>query len=134
MAVDAVNSVTSSQAQAAYGLDFQTLLKIILTEMTYQDPLKPMDNFEFVSQLGQFAQLQQTQSLNDTMTQLLAAQAAGQAAGLLGKTVDIGTSSTPLSGQVTAISFSSGQPLVTITTSGGQTLAGFPISNITQIR
>jgi flagellar basal-body rod modification protein FlgD len=133
MAVTPVSSAT--QAQAAYGLDFQTLLKIILTELTYQDPLKPMDNFQFVSQLGQFAQLQQSQSLNDTVSQLLAAQSTGQAVGLLGKTVDIySDQTTTLSGQVTAISFSNGQPLVTIKTSQGQTISGLSISSITQVR
>ncbi len=135
MPITPVNSSTAGQTQAAYGLDFQTLLKIILTEMTYQDPLKPMDNFEFVSQLGQFAQLQQSQSLNDTVSQLLAAQSTAQATGLLGRTVDIASGQTAtLSGQVTAISFSSGQPLVTIKTSQGQTISGLSISSITQIR
>lgn len=129
MAVDAVSSATS-----AYGLNFQTLLKIILTELTYQDPLKPMDNYQFVSQLGQFAQLQQSQSLNDTVTQLLASQATTQAAGLLGHTVDIAAENTTLSGEVKAISFSNGQPTITIKTSDGQTISGLSISDVTQIR
>src|SRR5438552_3050012 len=84
MAVAPVNPASS----AAFGLDFQSMLKIILTQLTYQDPLKPLDNFQFVSQLGQFAQLQQSQSLNDQITTLLTAQSSLQATGLLGKTVD----------------------------------------------
>lgn len=130
----AVGSVSSATATAAYGLDFQALLKIILTELTYQDPLKPMDNYQFVSQLGQFAQLQQSQSLNDTVTQLLSSQAATQAASLLGRTVDLVTGSTTVSGTVQAISFSNGQPMLTIKTSDGQTISGLSISNVSQIR
>ena len=83
----------ASAAQNAYGLNFQSLLKIILTQLTYQDPLKPVDNTEFVSQLAQFSQLQQSQTLNDQITTLLSAQAATQATSLLGRTVDV-TSST----------------------------------------
>jgi flagellar basal-body rod modification protein FlgD len=134
MAVAPVSSSVSSQAQGAYGLDFQSLLKIVLTELTYQDPLKPVDNYEFVSQLGQFSQLQLSQTLNDNVTKLLASQAATQAAGLIGKTIDFSSNSSTISGQVTAVSFSSGQPLITIETADGQTLGDLSIADITQIR
>jgi flagellar basal-body rod modification protein FlgD len=133
MAIAPVSSATPT-AQSAFGLDFESLLKIILTQLTYQDPLKPMDNFQFVSQLAQFAQLQQSQSLNDQITSLLSAQAATQATGLLGRTVDMTTAQATVSGQVTAISFSSGQPLITIKTADGQTIGGISIADISQIR
>jgi flagellar basal-body rod modification protein FlgD len=111
------------------------MLKIILTQLTYQDPLKPLDNFQFVSQLGQFAQLQQSQSLNDQITQLLVSQASGQATGLLGKTVDL----TPqngvrASGQVTAVGFSNGTPVLTVTQTGGGVITGVSLADIVQIR
>jgi flagellar basal-body rod modification protein FlgD len=111
------------------------MLKIILTQLTYQDPLKPLDNFQFVSQLGQFAQLQQSQSLNDQITTLLTAQAASQATGLLGKTVDVTPpNGTPTSGEVTAITFASGTPNITMTLAGGQILTGVSLVDISQVR
>lgn len=135
MALASVSSATSAPAQSAFGLDFQSLLKIILTQLTYQDPLKPVDNFQFVSQLAQFSQLQQTQTLNDQITSLLSAQAATQATSLLGRTVDLSTSAgTFVSGEVTAVSFSSGQPLVTIKTADGQTIANISIADVAQVR
>jgi len=119
-------------------LDFQSLLRIILTQLTYQDPLKPMDNFQFVSQLAQFSQLQQSQSLNDQVTSLLAAQSATQATSLLGRTIDLAvdTSSgaSPVSGTVKAVSFASGQPEVTIQTADGQTIANIGIASISAVR
>jgi flagellar basal-body rod modification protein FlgD len=133
MAIAPTTSAAST-AQGAYGLEFQSLLRIILTQLTYQDPLKPMDNTEFVSQLAQFSQLQQTQSLNDQITSLLAAQSAMQATNLLGKTVDVTASSATLTGTVQSVSFSSGQPTVTIVTASGQTVAGLSIANIAQVR
>jgi flagellar basal-body rod modification protein FlgD len=134
MATSAISP--TGTAQSAFGLDFQSLLSIIMTQLTYQDPLKPVDNFEFVSQLGQFAQLQQTQSLNDLMTNMLASQAATQATGLLGKTIDVTstTDGTNVSGEVTAISFATGSPQLTLQTTDGRTVSGISIADVSQVR
>lgn len=132
MAIEATS--LGNTAQSAFGLEFQSLLRIILTQLTYQDPLKPMDNTEFVSQLAQFSQLQQTQSLNDRMTSLLSAQSAMQATALLGKTVDIALASGTLSGVVKSVSFTSGKPTVTLETARGETISSMPIENISQVR
>ncbi len=133
MAISATSS-TAAVAQNAYGLQFDALLKIILTQLTYQDPLKPMDNTEFVSQLAQFSQLQQTQSMNDQLSAMLSAQSATQATSLLGKTVDIDTQAGTLSGTVAAVAFVSGQPTITLRTATGQTISKLSIANISQIR
>ncbi len=132
MAITSVSSATDSQA--AFGLDFQSLLRIILTQLTYQDPLKPVDNFEFVSQLAQFSQLQQSQTLNDQITNLLAGQAATQATTLLGKTVDFSAGQTTISGVVQAVSFTTGQPTITIRTGDGQTISNISIADVAQVR
>lgn len=125
---------TQRTAQAAFGLEFESLLRIILTQLTYQDPLKPMENAEFVSQLAQFSQLQQTQSMNDSLTNLLAAQSATQATSLLGRTVDIAAGQATVSGKVETVSFTSGQPVVTIRTADGQVISNVSIANIAQVR
>jgi flagellar basal-body rod modification protein FlgD len=131
----AVSPVSSSQGNsAAYGLDFQSLLKIILTQLTYQDPLKPVDNFEFISQLAQFSQLQQSQSLNDKIDNLLSAQAATQATTLLGRSVDIQTGQTELTGVVKSVTFTETGPEVSILTADNLTVSKLPISNIIRIR
>jgi flagellar basal-body rod modification protein FlgD len=130
----APTSSTGNTAQAAFGLEFQSLLRIILTQLTYQDPLKPLDNSEFVSQLAQFSQLQQTQSLNDQIGNLLAAQSATQATALLGKTIDVTAGTSTISGIVDSVSFTTGQPTVTIKTPTGQTISSLSIANISQVR
>lgn len=124
----------SQAATSAFGLGFDALLKIILTQLTYQDPLKPMDNFEFVSQLAQFSQIQQGQTTNDRLQTLVGAQATGQATGLLGMTVDIPAGSATLSGKVVAVVFDNGTPRITIETAQGQTISGLSISSVTQVR
>src|SRR6185369_5588241 len=110
-------SSTAPASNSGFGLDFQSLLRIILTQLTSQDPLKPLDNFQFVSQLAQFSQLQQSQTLNDQIGNLLSAQAATQATSLLGRTVDFSnTAGATLTGTVKAVSFATGGPQVTVQT------------------
>jgi len=135
----AAPSGTSTQdtATSAFGLSFDSLLKIVLTQLTYQDPLKPMDNFQFVSQLAQFSQIQLGQTTNDDLETLIASQGNQQAAVLLGKQVDInGTAGTNavVTGKVTAVAFNNGTPLVTIETGDGSTISGISLGSISQIR
>lgn len=143
MAVDAISGASPSAAQAqstqsqatnAFNLSFESLLKIIMTQLTYQDPLKPMDNFEFVSQLAQFSQIQIGQNGNDMLQQLVSAQATVQATSILGKTVDVPAGSSSLTGKVTSISFADGVPKVTIKTSDGNTISNISMSAISQVR
>lgn len=133
MQVAPVNGA-SAAAGNTFGLDFESLLQIVLTQLTYQDPLKPVDNFQFVSQLAQFTQIQQSESISDQLTNLLAAQSATQATSLLGRTIDFQTAETPQSGIVRSVSFATGQPTVSVEVSNGQIVANVPISNISTIR
>ena len=125
---------TAEAATSAFGLGFDALLKIILTQLTYQDPLKPMDNFEFVSQLAQFSQIQQGQTANERLSALVSAQATNQATGLLGRRVDVPAGATTLSGTVTAVALAGGTPTVTIETDDKRTISGIAIGDITQVR
>jgi len=130
-------SPTGSAADAgiaSLGLDMQSLLKIILTQLTYQDPLKPVDNFEFVSQLAQFTSLEQTRELTSKIDNLISVQSATQTLGLLGKTVDVQTDTALVSGTVKSISFKNGQPEMVITSASGDVLTNATVSQIVQVR
>lgn len=132
----AVPQARSAQDTAtnAFGLSFDALLKIILTQLTYQDPLKPMDNFQFVSQLAQFSQIQLGQTTNDRLESMVTAQSNMQAANLLGRTVDIPAGAATISGKVMSIAFENGNPRITIETADKQTISNISISSISQIR
>jgi flagellar basal-body rod modification protein FlgD len=110
-------------------LGINDLLQILLTQLTFQDPLKPVDNEAFIAQLAQFSALQQAQDLNTKIDALSATQAALQSVGLLGKTVDFNGASGPLSGTVKAVALSTGVPLLTVTTSTG-TVPGVSLGQI----
>ena len=124
----------TAAANAATQISIHDFLRILVAQLANQDPLKPMDNQEFVTQLAQFTSLQQTQEMNDKLGALLAAQASMQSVGLLGRTVDITTAAGPSSGTVSALSFTSGEPRLTIKTSSGALLTDIGLANLTAVR
>ncbi|MGF6415807.1 flagellar hook assembly protein FlgD [Paraburkholderia sp. MM5482-R1] len=134
----ATNPISSSSDVGnridSIGLDMQSLLQIILTQLTYQDPLKPVDNFEFVSQLAQFTSLEQTRQITDKIDDLLSVQSATQTLGLLGHNVDVQTDTALLSGIVKSVSFKDSQPQLTIETESGEFLTNANISQIVAVR
>ncbi|RYF52378.1 MAG: flagellar hook capping protein [Comamonadaceae bacterium] len=131
-----ISSVSSSaSATQAKPMGMEDFLKILLTQLTYQDPLKPMDNQEFMAQMAQFTSLEQTQQLNEKMSTLISNQAALQSVGLIGRTVDITTATgTSVTGNVTALSLTGDAPALTVTTTAGVTMANVSLSQITAVR
>lgn len=131
-AQSSIGSVSQTAADA-FGLQFEDLLRIVLTQLTYQDPLKPMENFEFVSQLAQFSQIQQTQTMSDRVLALLQAEGTNQATSVLGRIVDIPAGPATLSGRVIAVSFQSSGPRLTIQTPDDHTISDIALSTVSRI-
>ena len=83
---DPATGATSGKA----ALDKDAFLKLLVAQISHQDPLKPMEGTEFVAQLAQFASveqsMQQTQALGD-LSMAVAGVARQQATTLIGRTV-----------------------------------------------
>lgn len=135
MAVETIGrAATASAATQGAGIGQDDFLKILLTQLNYQDPLKPMDNQQFVAQMAQFTALEQTRQANDHLENLLTVQSASQSIGLIGRTVQLSTASGTTLGEVTALTFVDGQPQLTVKTASGAFLAGITLSQISTVR
>lgn len=134
MAIDAIGGAQTAGATQAGSLGLQDFLKILLTQLTYQDPLKPMDNQQFMAQMAQFTSLEQTQKLNDKIDQLITNQAALQSVGLIGRVVEVNTDYGRVTGTVTSLSLSGSAPAISLTTSVGTTLPDISLGQIVSVR
>ena len=136
MPVESIGVESSNVDPAAQNstLGQEDLFKILLTELSFQDPLEPMDNKEFIAQLAQFTNLEQTRQFNDKLDALLTVQAADQSIGLLGKTVEVKTETVPEIGDVIAISFSEGSPIMTIKKTDGTFISDIRLSQINSVK
>jgi len=52
-------------------LDRQDFMTMFITQLQYQDPMKPMDSYEMASQLAQFSNMEATMKMADNMEALL---------------------------------------------------------------
>lgn len=135
MAVDSLGTASGAVAPLSQAtVDQSDLFKILLTQLKYQDPLKPTDNAAFIAQLAQFTSLDQARQTNDNMQALLQMQATNQSVVLLGRTVEIVSPSGNQVGQVTTISFDSGTPQLTIKTAAGALLNNISLSQLQVVR
>ncbi len=128
-AVSQSDTVTN---QASLGQE--EFLNILLTQLSFQDPLKPMDNQEFIAQMAQFTNLEQTRQLSENSDVLLTVQSATQAIGLIGKTVTVSSGNTTQVGTVTTIAFNQGVPELSVQLSGGGALTNIRLANVLSVR
>ena len=62
-------------------------MKLLITQLQNQNPLEPMDNDEMASQLAQFSQLQQLETMNSSFADVLSTTERNYASSLIGKEI-----------------------------------------------
>lgn len=80
----------TERAMGAKTLGKDDFLNLLLKQLSYQDPLNPMDSTEFTVQLAQFSSLEELSNMNSTLSNVLVFQNSMQNAALtnlIGKTV-----------------------------------------------
>jgi flagellar basal-body rod modification protein FlgD len=133
------SSSSSTTTSTSQNLNLQDFLSILVTQLQYQDPLKPMDDEAFLGQLAQFSALEVATQQSTQLDTLITFNSMNQAAALVGKNVEVNQSSSSSSttgatssGTVTAVDFSTGQPLLTVKTTSS-TLTSVALSAVTLI-
>jgi flagellar basal-body rod modification protein FlgD len=80
----------------------EQFLKLLITQLTHQDPLSPQEDKAFIAQMAQFSSLEGISNMGNSLSRL-------HAASLVGKTVDASTMDSglavPISGVVKSVSF-----------------------------
>ena len=120
----------ASKTEDILGKD--TFLKLLVTQLRYQNPMNPMSNEEFLSQSAQFSALEEMRSLNANVGSLIDLSKTSSrtaALGLMGKHVEANYSEFSLSSGAPAnLSYSLAEDAsVTITISNAD---GTPVRTI----
>lgn len=103
-------------------LNQDDFLKLLVTQISAQDPLNPKADLDMAAQMAQFTALEQSRNMASDMAtmssniaSLLAEQQVLQANGLLGREVTLVTGqNTTTTGTVSGVNFVSGQPRITV--------------------
>ncbi len=99
-------SANSTEGTGKSELGKDDFLKLMITQLKYQDPLNPMESNEYASQLAQFSSLEQLSNLNENVTNSIDAnyyltQSINNtmSATLIGKDVKLTTNAITYNGQ-----------------------------------
>ncbi|MBA2709668.1 MAG: hypothetical protein H0U57_03625 [Tatlockia sp.] len=76
-------------ADAIEGVNQADFLKLFMKELTYQDPLKPVDNREFMAQMAQFSLLKEAQAASGSLAAIANLTNGNQHMALLGKVIKL---------------------------------------------
>ncbi len=124
MAVDNVAGSSSTSYATATATAVQNsgsdlgkdaFLKILIAQLTHQDPLDPLKDTEFIAQMAQFSTLEQMTNMNKTMEQMLAMNKAS-AVSYIGRVIEyVGDDGLPAYAQVGYVRFEDGKIILNTT-------------------
>ncbi len=105
-------SLSTAKANGMAALGSQDFLKLMLTELTNQDPLKPTDNEALLRQISSIRDIELSTSMSDSIRQLTGQQQIGASSALVGQFVTgaPGEDGSVTSGLVVGVRFADGHP------------------------
>jgi len=89
-------------------------LKILITQLSHQDPMSPMEDREFIAQMAQFSTLEQMTGMAKDFARLTSMIAGSEASSALGKTVELLEGDHVIQGQVRAVTRGGETPQVLV--------------------
>lgn len=105
-------------------------LKLLVGQLKNQNPMEPSSDTDFIAQMAQFSQLEQTTNMAKVNSELVAQQSGARAVSLLGRTVTYPASDgVSTSGVVEKVEWSDGIPSLTVAG-----LAGIDPNSVTAVQ
>jgi flagellar basal-body rod modification protein FlgD len=89
-------------------------LKLLITQLSYQDPTAPMQDKEFIAQMAQFSSLEQMTSIAGEFNRLTNLIAGSEATGSLGRSVELFEGEHVVQGVVKAVTRGDGGPQILV--------------------
>ena len=136
MSVAAIGSAlntTDPSSLSNSGINEQDFIQLFVSQLQYQDPMQPLDNSQFLTQLAQFVGIEQQSEQITGINNLLTLDSSDQSLGLLSHSVQVTNAdgSTTI-GKVTGIQYSTNGVQLTVTTSSN-VVTGVNLSQITLV-
>ncbi len=126
-----MGGAATNAAQGASGraqISQKEFMKLLVAELSNQDPLKPMENQQFVQQLASLQQLESSAALTDGIRDLVRLQQLSSASSLLGReVVGVDADGGFVSGKVERVATEGNQIVLVV---NGQSV---PLSGISEV-
>lgn len=134
MTVEAIGSQLSSTNPTSLpnaGINEQDFIQLFVSQLQFQDPMQPLDNSQFLTQLAQFVGIEQQSEEVTGINNLATLDSSDQTLALLSHTVQVsnadGSTST---GKVTGVQYSTNGVQLTVTPSSGSVMTNVQLSQI----
>ena len=89
--------------QTQQGLGKDDFLKLLITQLSFQDPTAPMEDKQFIAQMAQFSTLEQMTSMAGDFAKLTSMLMNSEASTALGKGVEVVDGERVIQGMVQAV-------------------------------
>ncbi|MCA0991143.1 flagellar hook assembly protein FlgD [Pseudalkalibacillus hwajinpoensis] len=112
--VTATQAVQTQKTELPGQLGKDDFLKILVAQLSNQDPMQPMQDAEFIGQMAQFSSLEQMTNMNTSMNKFVDRQLQSSMtdyADLIGKSVQWQENNEVSSGKVQAVLYKEGTVL-----------------------
>ena len=114
-----VNNSAPSTADSSSRLPTKTLnqndfLKLLVTQMSAQDPLNPKGDLDMAAQMAQFTSLEQSRTMSGQLGSMLGEQRVYQANGMLGRQVELKSDTGTVTGVVEGVNIVDGEPQIMV--------------------
>ena len=93
-------SIVQNGRQVSNELGKDDFLKLLITQLSNQDPTSPMENTEFITQMAQFSSLEQMTNMSTSFSKMASFINSSEAASTLGKTVELNVGDASVTGIV----------------------------------